>query len=119
MKEERAPIPGLSYLRRYFCGYLVDQIYIDMTDSSLELLAPLPDGIETGCACRSTTCGLHVEKGLASWAGLRLYSFFGVQQKSSRSRKGVGFMGGIETDIPRHLDQRILRLRGGRLPGWD
>jgi hypothetical protein len=41
MKESVPSVAVRSYLRQYFCGYLVDQKYVNMSDSSFELLAPL------------------------------------------------------------------------------
>jgi len=47
MKEDMASVAVLSSLRQYFCGYLVDHRYVNLVDSSLELLAPLAERTET------------------------------------------------------------------------
>jgi hypothetical protein len=41
MNELAIRVPVLSYLLCYFCGSLVDQICGNMTDSRIELVAPL------------------------------------------------------------------------------
>lgn len=47
IKEPYATVAVWSYLRQYICDSLVDRKYVNMADSSFELLAPLPFGMET------------------------------------------------------------------------
>ena len=50
MKDLVTSVPALSYLLCYLYGSLVDQICGNMTDSRIELVAPLLMSVETWIA---------------------------------------------------------------------